>query len=86
LICWRGELVPVPGAAGVRVNAIDPRSLRNSSIGSAASNGRGALSPPASWRSPKVWSRNWPQANPHWVTPFSENRFWDVSLKMRFET
>ena len=33
-----------------------------------------------------MWSMNWPQANPHCVTLFSENRFWAVSLWIRLLT
>ena len=46
LICSRGVAVPVPGAAGVRAKAMAPKSLRNASSGSVASNAIG-LSPRA---------------------------------------
>jgi hypothetical protein len=83
LICWRALFTPVPGAAGVRVKPMFPKSLRNVSNGSFALKVSGELSPLAVARSPNVWSKNWPQVKPHWLTRFSENRFWLVSLKMR---
>src|SRR5690349_9534648 len=70
--CWRGleVLVPVPGAAADRVNGMTPRLLVNCSRLSRVLNGMfAAVAPlPESWRRPKVWSRNWPHAQPHWVT------------------
>ena len=83
LICCLGDDTPVPGAAGVREKSITPRSFLNRSSGSFESNGIGAFSPGFSLRRPKVWSRNWPQTQPHCDTSFSEKTFWPVSLKMR---
>jgi hypothetical protein len=89
-VCWRGlaVLVPVPAVAADRVNEITPRSLVNVSIGSARLNGMlaGVAVGPLLSRRPKVWSRNWPQVQPHWVTRRSENTFWLTSLMMRLLT
>ena len=81
MICCRTLVpVPVPGAAGVRMKGIEPRVFVKDSSGSVLLKGMFAVSPPASSRRPKVWSMNWPQTKPHWVTLFSENRFWLESL------
>jgi hypothetical protein len=76
---------PVPGAAADRTNGTTPRVLVNDSSGSVALNGMLAVVP-FSWRSPKVWSRNWPQTNPHCDTPRCEKTFTLTSLKIRLET
>jgi hypothetical protein len=90
LICWRGlaVLVPVPAAPLVRLNGMTPRSLVKSSSGSFALNGMFAALAvgPVSSRRPNVWSRNWPQVQPHWVTRRSENTFWLLSSMMRLLT
>ena len=86
LICCRALVTPVPGAAGVRAKSIAPKSLVNTSSSSRRSNGSGWDSPPAVARRPKVWSMNCPHAKPHWLMPFSENRFWAPSLKIRLLT
>jgi hypothetical protein len=83
LICCLGVDTPVPGAARVREKSIRPRSFLNRSSGSFESKGIGVFSPGFSLRSPKVWSRNWPQTQPHCETSFSEKRFCPRSLKMR---
>ena len=54
LISCLGLVTPVPGALGVRVKSIFPRSFLNRSSGSLESNGIGVLSPGFSFRSPKV--------------------------------
>src|SRR6185503_3033676 len=90
LFCWRGlpVLVPVPGLVAVRLTGITPRLLLNSSSGSFALNGMliGVAPVPVSCRRPKVWSRNWPNCQAHWVTRRSENTFCVTSLKMRLLT
>ena len=83
LICWRGDETPVPGAAGVRANSIWPTSLVKLSSGSFWSNGIGVCSAGVSSRRPMSWSMNWPHAQPHCEIPFSEKRFWPLSLKIR---
>ena len=80
--CWRGLVTPVPGAGAERVNGTTPSVSVNFSSGSLASNGMFATSVPP-WTSPKVWSRNWAQVQPHWVTRCSEKMFWPRSWKMR---
>ena len=84
LTCWRGDgRRRCPGAAGVRENAIAPKSLRNASSGSCRVERRSARSRRASRRAGRMsWSMNWPHAQPHCVTPFSEKRFWPASLKI----
>ncbi len=85
--CARGvRRRPVPGAAGVRLKSIAPKSLRKSSSGSFLSNAIGGPSPGVSSRRPKSWSMNWPQTQPHCDTPRSEKMFWPSSLKMRLLT
>jgi hypothetical protein len=68
------------------MNGIEPRVFVNDSSGSVLLNGMFAVSPPASSRRPNVWSMNCPQTKPHWVTLFSENKFWWTSLKTRLLT
>ena len=80
--CWR---VPVRPAAASRVKPMTPKSLVNDSSGSSASKARSADSVPAR-ASPSAWSRNWPHAQPHWLTPRAEKMFWPVSLKIRLLT
>jgi hypothetical protein len=86
LICCRGVVLPVPGAAGVRTNSMPSKSLRKPSSGSSGAKLIGRFSPPSSSRRPMLWSMNCPHVQPHWETPFSENRFCPVSLKTRLLT
>ena len=76
----------MPGAAGVREKPIRPRSSVKRSSGSAVVKAIGASSPGPSSASPMSWSTNCAQAQPHWVTSFSEKRFWPRSLKIRLLT
>ncbi len=86
LVCWRVLETPVPGVAADRVKGIDAQRVGEFLQRVVAALNGMLATVPASSRRPKVWSRNWPQVKPHWDTPFSENRFWWTSLKMRLLT
>ena len=85
MMCCLVLVTPVPGAAADRSNGITPRVLVNASSGSVELNGRFAAVPFSS-RWPTLWSTNWPDTLPHWVTPRSENTFALRSLNTRLET
>ena len=83
LICCRGELVPVPGAAGVRENASAPRSFVEPLERIPASKGIGDALRRASRRAGRGRGRRTgPTPSPTARRRFSEKRFWPTSLKI----